>query len=74
MSTEIKVGDRVRIKGNYPYGEVTDNKIGLEFEVTLVESDPEYFGTLFDQEFYVEGDPQGFGIWGEYIEKVEAEK
>lgn len=71
MSTEIKVGDRVRIKDNYPYAERTENKIGLEFVVTEVVSDPDFFGSVFEQKFYVDGDPQGWGVWGSFIEKVE---
>lgn len=61
--TEIKVGDTVRIKDNYPYA-WDGNDIGLEFKVTSVV-------TGGRSTFYVEGDPQGSGIWNQWIEKVE---
>jgi hypothetical protein len=72
MSTNIKVGDTVRIKDSYPefiHGAVGANKAGTEFEVTKVTltevNDPEWQET-----FYVEGDPNGWAIWGSQVEKV----
>lgn len=65
MSTmEIKVGDKVRVKDNYPYPSF--GRPGTEFVVKSVTHRGHENST-----FYVRGEEVfGAGIWGEYIEKV----
>lgn len=75
MSENIKVGDKVRILPSYGdlgwslfYGEIGKNTVGTEFVVTrIVHSE----GVTRRDTFYVEGDPQGRGIWAKYVELVE---
>lgn len=63
----IRVGDTVRILPSYAVVTGGEGEVGKEFTVTQVVS--AVFGS---SSFYVEGDPRGWGIWGEYVKKVQA--
>lgn len=65
--TTIRVGDTVRILPSYAVVTSGEGEVGKEFTVTQVVS--AVFGS---SSFYVEGDPRGWGIWGEYVKKVQA--
>jgi hypothetical protein len=80
--SDIKVGDRVRIKDSYPEfiseSSVTGlrgNTPGAEFTVTEVvdAGDPVPEWGL-DDRYYVHGDPNGWAIWESQVEKVEGEQ
>jgi hypothetical protein len=63
----IKVGDTVRTKG-HPF--MAD---GTEFKVTAVEvQDFTPSNSNITRKFFVKGDPNGYGVWDIYIEKVHA--
>lgn len=63
----IRVGDTVRILPSYAVVTDGEGEVGKEFTVTQVVS-----ADFESSRFYVEGDPRGWGIWGEYVKKVQA--
>lgn len=70
---EFKVGDKVRTTEEY--GEMFGSKsfAGVEFTVTRVSRDkaPLSDGTVLETVVY--GDPWGYAVWGNFLEKVEDE-
>lgn len=77
MAKNILVGQTVRI--NERYAEIINgkigqdarkmqNQVGTEFVVTSVASATPPEGHLAS--FYVKGDPNSWGIWGDYLEVV----
>lgn len=72
MSTKsIKVGDTVQINSKYAKRADARNKVGTEFVVTAVHegSKDSFLNKIgMDARFWVEGDPDGRGMWAEYIE------
>ena len=77
MAKNILIGQTVRI--NERYAEVINSKIGqdarkmqnqvgTEFVVTSVAPSSPPEGHLAS--FYVKGDPNGWGIWGDYLDVV----
>ena len=71
---EIRVGDTVRILPRYAQSiklsDGSKNQPGAEFVVTEVNRSVYYHSGGEVSNFYVGGDPQGWGIWEQYIEKV----
>ncbi|AXC37962.1 hypothetical protein SEA_JACKO_104 [Microbacterium phage Jacko] len=70
---DIKVGDKVRTTEEY--GELFENKnyAGVEFTVTRVSEEKTALGDGTILETVVYGDPWGYAVWGNFLEKVEDE-
>ena len=71
----IRVGDTVRIRQDARDDDYFAYPAGTEFVVTEVVASqwtPLYDKDKRTREFYVSGDPNGYGVWDVYIEKVHA--
>jgi hypothetical protein len=74
VDPEIRIGDTVRILPRYTnvimQSRGSKNQSGVEFVVTQVNRAVQYHPDAGVSNFYVGGDPEGWGIWETYIEKV----
>jgi hypothetical protein len=74
VDPEIRIGDTVRILPRYSnairWSDGSKNQPGVEFVVTEIRHAVQHHADGGVSNFYVGGDPQGWGIWETYIEKV----
>lgn len=68
--SDIKVGDKVRITAAYEEIGGPEH-VGVEFEVTNVIHYPWRTTDRVLHEYVITGDPMGWGVWANYLEKVE---